>query len=76
MGAIGVAIRAVVRAQGRWRAVTRTEADGALVVAVVRPGGPERVVRRLPADLEGYELTAELELAREEAQRTAEQLNR
>lgn len=66
----------VVRTQRRWRVVTRTDPDGTLVVALARPGTHERVVRALPPALDGYELTAELELAREEAARTAEQLNR
>lgn len=67
---------AVLRAQRRWRVLTRTQSDGTLVVSVARPGTPERVVRALPPALDGYELAAELELAREEAAMTAEQLNR
>lgn len=69
-------MRAVVRSQRRWRVVTRTQGDGTLLVTVGRPGTAERVVRELPPTLGGYELAAELELAKEEAESTAEQLNR
>jgi hypothetical protein len=64
-----------VRAQRRWRVITRTEPDGTLVIAVGCPGRGERVVRALPPGLEGYELASELELAHEEAAATAAQLN-
>ena len=60
----------------RWRVVTRTAQDGTLRVAVESPEGGERVVRELPPALEGPELTAELRLAREEAQLQADELNR
>ena len=60
----------------RWRVVTRTADDGTLRVAVESPEGGRRVVRELPPALEGPELTAELRLAREEAQLQADELNR
>ena len=58
-----------------WEVATRTRSDGTYVVLVRGPGG-ERVVRELPPALEGAELTAELRLAREEAQAQADELNR
>ena len=63
------------RRRRTWQVVTRARDDGAYVVAVRGPGG-ERVVRELPAALEGPDLTAELRLAREEAQAQADELNR
>lgn len=60
---------------GGWRVITRTREDGTYIVAVRGEGG-ERVVRELPPALEGAELTAELRLAREEAQLQADELNR
>ena len=59
----------------RWRVVTRTAEDGSLRVLVEGPGG-ERLIKELPAGLEGPELTSELRLAREEAFLQAEELNR
>lgn len=58
-----------------WEVATRTREDGTYVVAV-RGAEGERVVRELPPALEGPELTAELRLAREEAQAQADELNR
>ena len=60
---------------GEWEVSTRTREDGTLVVGVRGPGG-ERVVRELPPALEGPELTAELRLAREEAEAQVAELNR
>jgi hypothetical protein len=69
--------RAKRSAQGeRWRVLTRTAEDGTLRVLVAGPGGGERLVKELPAALEGAELTSELRLAREEAALQAEELNR
>ena len=58
-----------------WSVVTRTKEDGSLVVALRGPGG-ERVIRELPAELSGPDLTSELRLAREEAAFQAAELNR
>ena len=58
-----------------WRVITRTKEDGTLVVAISGSGG-ERVVRELAPGLEGPELTAELRLAREEADAQVAELNR
>ncbi len=60
----------------RWRVVTEPAADGTLEVAVTRGGQGRRVVRRLPADAEGVDLTSDLRLAREEAEALADELNR
>ena len=62
-------------AQPAWEVITRTRDDGTYVVAVHGEAG-ERIVRELPPALEGPELTAELRLAREEAQMQADELNR
>ena len=60
----------------RWRVETKTAPDGSLRVVVAGPDGGERLVKELPAGLEGPELTSELRLAREEAFMQAEELNR
>jgi hypothetical protein len=83
LGVLGFAVYLVLsgtmrrrEAASRWRVVTHTGEDGALRVVVRAPDGGERVVKELPAGLEGPELTAELRLAREEAFLQAEELNR
>ena len=60
----------------RWRVETKTSPDGSLRVVLEGPDGGERLVKELPAGLEGPELTSELRLAREEAFMQAEELNR
>ncbi|HEV2812770.1 MAG TPA: hypothetical protein VGW10_05900 [Solirubrobacteraceae bacterium] len=60
----------------RWRVATKTASDGSLRVVLEGPDGGERLVKELPASLEGPELTGELRLAREEAFMQAEELNR
>ncbi len=59
----------------RWRVQIDTAADGALEVAVVSDRGGRRVVRSLPASAEGVDLTADLRLAREDAESLAAELN-
>lgn len=70
-----VSRRREVAAPPAWQVITRTRDDGTYVVAVHGELG-ERIVRELPPALEGPELTAELRLAREEAQAQADELNR
>lgn len=58
-----------------WHVVSRTDQDGTLVVGVRGPG-TERVVRELPPSLIGADLQRALRLARGDAQRQADELNR
>lgn len=60
----------------RWRVDTHTRADGTLVVALRRGGGPERIVRELPPGMDPLELASELQLAREDAALAVDELNR
>jgi hypothetical protein len=60
---------------GRWRVVTRTLSDGSRRVVLAGPDGGERVVRELPAALDGLELEAELREARSSAFGEALRLN-
>ena len=72
-----LAVRAVLRRRAnasRWRVVTRTLADGKRRVVLVGPGG-ERVIRELPAALEGAALEVELREARSMAFGEALRLN-
>ncbi len=70
-----VAGRARMRRQGqRWRVVTRTLEDGTRHVMLVGPNG-ERVVKELPAALDGAELEAALLDARSRAFDEALRLN-
>ena len=61
-------------AAARWRVVTRTLVDGTRRVVLSGPGG-ERVVRELPAALDGAQLEAELLEARSRAFGEALRLN-
>ncbi|HEX2084565.1 MAG TPA: hypothetical protein VHF89_02705 [Solirubrobacteraceae bacterium] len=58
----------------RWRVVTRTLEDGSRRVVLSGPGG-ERVVRELPAALDGPALEDELAEARSRAFAEAMRLN-
>jgi hypothetical protein len=61
-------------AAGRWRVVTRTLEDGSRCVVLAGPGG-ERVIRELPATLDGPALEDELMEARSRAFGEALRLN-
>ena len=72
-----IAVRSLSRrraAAGRWRVVTRTLDDGTRRVMLAGPGG-ERVVRELPAALDGAALEDELLEARSRAFGEALRLN-
>ena len=58
-----------------WQVTTRTTRDGTLVVGV-RGRDEERVVRELPPTLDGADMQRALRLARADAQRQADALNR
>lgn len=58
-----------------WQVTTRTVRDGTLLVGLRGPGS-EKVVRELPPSLEGEDLQRALRLARADAQRQADALNR
>ena len=58
-----------------WHVTTRTVRDGTLLVAIRGPDD-ERMVRELPPSLEGSDLQRALRLARADAQRQADVLNR
>ncbi|HEX8121718.1 MAG TPA: hypothetical protein VF549_10695 [Solirubrobacteraceae bacterium] len=60
---------------GRWRVVTRTLDDGSRRVMLAGPDGGERVIRELPATLDGQALEAELREARSSAFGEALRLN-
>jgi hypothetical protein len=71
-------LRAVMRRRAeahRWRVVTRTLDDGRRLVVLVAPGGGERVIRELPAALDGAALESELRDARSLAFSEALRLN-
>ena len=72
-----IALRSFARrraAAGRWRVVTRTLHDGTRQVMLSGPGA-ERVVRELPAALDGAALEEELLDARSRAFGEALRLN-
>jgi len=58
-----------------WHVVSTTRQDGTLLVGVRGPG-TERLVRELPPTLHGSDLQRALRLARDQAQREADELNR
>jgi hypothetical protein len=71
-------VRRVIRRRAeaaRWRVVTRTIEDGTRQVVLTGPGG-ERVMRELPATLDGLALETELMDARSKAFAEALRLNR
>src|SRR3712207_854121 len=71
-------VRAMLRRRAnaaRWRVVTRTLADGKRMVVLVGPDGGERVIRELPAALDGAALEVELMEARAKAFGEALRLN-
>ena len=70
--------RAVMRRRAdanRWRVVTRTLEDGRRLVVLAAPAGDERVVRELPAALDGAALETALAEARSLAFGEALRLN-
>ena len=58
-----------------WHVVSCTRGDGTLVVGIHGPG-TEKVVRELPPSLVGEDLQRAARLARSDAQRQADALNR
>ena len=58
-----------------WHVVSSTRQDGTLVVGVRGPGTARRV-REIPPTLGGADLQRALRLARDQAQREADELNR
>jgi hypothetical protein len=58
-----------------WHVVSSTRSDGTLLVGIRGPG-TEQVVRELPPSLVGEDLQRALRLARGDAQRKADALNR
>src|SRR5687767_10691776 len=71
-------VRAVMRRRAdanRWRVVTRTLEDGRRLVVLAAPAGDERVVRELPAALDGAALESALREARSLAFGEALRLN-
>ena len=76
--AIWLAFRAWLRrraAAGRWHVVTRTAGDGTRLVVLAGPDGRERVVRELPAAMDGAALESALLDARSKAFGEALRLN-
>jgi hypothetical protein len=71
-------VRAVMRRRAdanRWRVVTRTLDDGRRLVVLAAPAGDERVIRELPAALDGAALESALREARSLAFGEAMRLN-
>ena len=71
-------LRAVMRRRAdanRWRVVTRTLEDGRRLVVLAAPAGEERVIRELPAALDGAALESALREARASAFGEALRLN-
>ena len=71
-------VRAVVRRRAharRWQVVTRTLQDGRRLVVLLSPTGAERVIRELPAALDGAALESALRDARSLAFGEALRLN-
>ena len=71
-------LRAMLRRRAdaaRWRVVTRTLADGTRLVVLTGPGGRERVIKELPAALDGPALENALLEARSVAFGEALRLN-
>ncbi len=58
-----------------WHVVSTTRQDGTLLVGVRGPG-TERLVREVPPTLHGSDLQRAVRLARDQAQREADELNR
>ena len=71
-------VRAALRRRAhahRWRVLTRTLEDGRRLVVLASPTGAERVIRELPAALDGVALEAALRDARSLAFGEALRLN-
>ena len=71
-------VRAAMRRRAdanRWRVVTRTLEDGRRLVVLTAPAGDERVIRELPAALDGAALETALAEARSMAFGEALRLN-
>ena len=58
-----------------WHVVSTTRGDGTLLIGIRGPG-TERLVRELPPSLVGEDLQRAVRLARADAQRQADALNR
>lgn len=70
-----LAVHAGRHEEREWHVVSSTRRDGTLLVGVRGPG-TERPVRELPPSLHGEDLQRALRLARLQAQREADELNR
>ena len=71
-------LRAALRRRAdanRWRVVTRTLEDGRRLVVLAAPAGDERIIRELPAALDGAALESALRDARSLAFSEALRLN-
>jgi hypothetical protein len=75
---VWLVIRAFLRRRAdanRWRVVTRTLDDGRRLVVLAAPAGDERIIRELPAALDGAALEEALRDARSTAFGEALRLN-